>query len=67
MQWEQKTNWYLESDREYRISKTTSKCPGQYTAWAPGSKPETPALGYAATLEQAKQLCETHFNNRSNT
>ena len=65
MQWEQKTNWYMQSDMGYLISKATSKCPGQYAAWAPGSKTETPAIGYLPTLEKAKELCETHFHNRS--
>lgn len=67
MQWKQKTNWYMESDCDYRISKASSKCLGQYTAWAPGSKTETPALAYTATLDEAKRVCETHFHNRSTT
>lgn len=68
MEWEQKTNWYMQSDQGYRISKATSKCPGQYTAWAPSSKTESPALAYKPTLEEAKQVCEEHFHyQRSKT
>jgi len=66
VEWKQITNWYMQSDSGYRISKATSKCPGQYAAWAPGSKTETPALGYKPTAEEAMQVCEDHFNNRSN-
>lgn len=64
MEWQQKTNWYMQSDAGYRISKATSKCPGQYAAWAPGSKTETPALSYKGTLDEAKQVCEEHFHNQ---
>lgn len=61
MEWEQKTNWYMQSDEGYRISIATSKCPGQYTAWAPSSKTESPALAYKPTLEEAKNVCEEHL------
>lgn len=61
MEWEQKTNWYMQSDEGYRISIATSKCPGQYTAWAPSSKTESPALAYKPTLEEAKKVCEEHL------
>ncbi len=64
MEWEQKTNWYMQSDQGYRISKATSKCPGQYTAWAPGSKDSTPAIGHVDTPNKAMQLCEEHLNNQ---
>ena len=61
MEWEQKNNWYMQSDEGYRISIANSKCPGQYTAWAPSSKTESPALAYKPTLEEAKKFCEEHL------
>lgn len=65
MEWQQKTNWYMQSDAGYRISKATSMCPGQYTAWEPASKTESPALAYKPTLKEAQQVCEEHFKQRS--
>ena len=64
MEWEQKTNWYMQSQEGYRISKATSKGPGQYGAWAPGSTTEKPALAYKPTLKEAIQVCEEHFTNQ---
>ena len=60
MEFTQITNWYMQSAEGYRISKATSPCPGQYAAWAPNSKTETPAIGYTDTPKKAIALCEEH-------
>lgn len=65
MEFKQVTNWYMQSEEGYRISKANSKCPGQYAAWAPGAKSEVPALGFVDTPKKAINLCEEHLNNRS--
>jgi hypothetical protein len=65
VEWEQKTNWYMQSAEGYRISKGSKNSPLPYAAWAPGSTAATPALAFTATAKEAMHVCEEHFNNRS--
>lgn len=60
MEFQQITNWYMQSPEGYRISKAASPCKGQYAAWAPNSKTENPAIGFTDTPKKAIALCEAH-------
>lgn len=60
MEWQQKSTWHMESDTGHKISKGSKSAPLPYGAWAPNSKTETPAIGYAKTAKQAMAMCEKH-------
>lgn len=64
MQWKQVDRHYIESDQKYRIPKGRNENGG--TTYAPHT-PDGKPLAYVSTVDEAKQICETHFHNRSTT
>lgn len=65
MEWKQITNWYMESDSGYRISKAGTGSRLKYGAWRPGSKVSDHAITYTSRLENAKKACEEHKKGES--
>jgi hypothetical protein len=54
MEWTQRSRWFIESDKGYRVSKAIGKDGTIYTAWTPSRE----ALIYTPLLQEAKNACE---------
>lgn len=60
MTWEQKSRWFIRSDKGYNVCKAMVGETPMYTAWTPRKK----ELLCTPNLEEAKQACEEHYSKR---
>ncbi len=61
---EQRNQWYIESDKGYRVAKTLSSGQAQYSSFPPHKRGEIPrSLGVYQSADEAKTACEQHANN----
>lgn len=65
MDWKQIDRWHLQSNTGHRISKSLNNGKALYEAWPDKAQTDTQMLDVFENLNDAKQRCETHHNNKT--
>jgi len=65
MQWVKMSEWYIQGEHGYRVSKAMTAGQLKYSAWGPkpGDRQQPPWMGTFDIAKAAMKCCEQHWQS----